>query len=348
MSIDENTGLITWVPQQADAGIVNVTVRAQNVAGINDQPFSITVGEQNDPPTFDNAGDVTVAEDSGPQSITDWATNMDDGDPELDQTLTFNVTQNTNEGLFAEGPAISETGVLTFTPADDAVGVANITVTLDDDGSPSASSEPVTFSITITGVNDAPEFTLSETEIIRDPDFSPVIIDVIPGNVPADEAGQTVVYSLSPDPGTIDFADLAISPISGTVTITASSSGGGGTQEFTVTADDNQSENNTFTQTFTLTVNGPVGIGDSEFAKSLSVFPIPGLDRVTLRMENDYLGAVQVKIFDMRGKMVKGFDQVKNAQQYQQQLNVGDMKSGTYFVHVILGKDIILERLLKN
>lgn len=346
MDIDENTGLITWVPQQVDAGDANVTVRATNSQGNDEQLFTITVGQENDPPSFDNEGDVVVDEDSGPQSITGWATNIDDGDAELEQVLTFTITENTNEALFAEGPAISAEGELTFTPADNANGVANITVTLDDDGSPSQSSDPVTFSITVNAINDAPEFTLSETDVVRDLDFSPIIIDVIPGPVPADEAGQSVIYTLEPE--TVDFAELAISPISGTVTITAPSSGVAGSQEFVVTANDNQAENNIFTQTFTLTVNGPIGIGDSEFAKSLSVFPIPGSDQVTLRMENDYLGAVKVKIFDMRGKMVKGFDQIKNTLQYQQQIDVADIRSGTYFVHVILGSDIILEKLLKN
>ncbi len=450
MSINTNTGLITWTPLQADIGTANVTVVATNSQGSDNDSFMITVTAQNDPPTFDNLGNQTVDEDAGPQTVTGWATNIDDGDPELDQNVTFNITSNDNVGLFAVAPAISDTGVLTYTANDNANGVANITVTLDDDGSPSQSSTPVNFSITVNAqndaptfaissdtethdedftatieitvtpdpvpsdentqvvtysispdntdiadvsisansglvtinalanangtqeftitandgqasnntatqtftltvnaINDAPEFTLSETDITEDPDFSPVLVEVTEAAVPADESGQTVIYSISPE--TVTFADITISPTSGTVTIVPSTAGGGGTQEFAVTANDGQSQNNTFVQSFTFTVSGPNGLGDSEFAKSLTVFPIPaGSDQVTLRMENDYIGAVAVKIYDMRGKMVKGFDTVKNTQQYRQELNVGDIQRGTYFVHVILDKDVILERLLKN
>ena len=345
MTIDENTGLITWTPLQADAGQVNVTVRAANIEGNDDQPFIITVSQQNDPPTFDNAGDQIVDEDAGPQTVTGWASNIDDGDPELDQVLTFDITDNTNEDLFAAGPAISETGELTYTPADNANGSAEITVTLVDDGSPVQSSTPVTFTITVNAVNDAPEFVLSETAITRDRNFDEVTVNVTPAQVPADEAGQTVIYSLSPE--TVGFADISISPLTGAITIN-SVPGGAGEQEFQVIADDSQSENNTFSQTLTLRVEGPTGIGDSEFAKSLNVFPIPGSDQITFRMENDYLGAMKIKIFDIKGKMVKGFDVVKSTQQYLQELNVSDMQSGTYYFYVILDKDIILEKLLIN
>lgn len=346
MQIDANTGLITWTPQQADAGVSNVTVRASNSQGNDDQPFSITVSQQNDAPAFDNAGDQTVDEDPGPQTVTGWATNIDDGDPELVQVLTFNITGNTNPSLFAAGPAISESGDLTYTPADNANGSADITVTLSDDGSPPLTSAPVTFNIAVNPVNDAPAFTLSETEVTVEGNFDEVTINVTPDPVPADETNQTVIYTLNPE--TVGFAQVSISPITGAVTINPLAGGGAGNQEFEVIADDNENENNTFTQTFTLNVAGPTGLGDSEFAESLSVFPIPGSDHITLRMENDYLGEVKVKIFDMRGKMVKGFYQVKNTQQYLQELNVSDIETGTYFVHVVLGNDIILEKLLKN
>ena len=169
---------------------------------------------------------------------------------------------------------------------------------------------------------------------------------MIQGPIPADETGQTVIYILNPE--TVDFAQVSISPTTGIISIRPLPGGGNGEQEFEVIANDNQSENNTFTQTFTLTVEGPTGIGDSRFAETLSVFPIPGSEQITLRMDNDYIGDVKVKIFDMRGKVVKGFDQVKNTQRYLQELNVSDIESGTYFVHVVLGSDVILEKLLKN
>ena len=49
-----------------------------------------------------------INEDAGAQSISDWATGIEDGDPEV-QTLTFNVSNN-NNALFSVQPAISATG----------------------------------------------------------------------------------------------------------------------------------------------------------------------------------------------------------------------------------------------
>ena len=48
---------------------------------------------------------------AGPQTVSPWATAISAGPPnEAGQTLTFQITNNTNPGLFAAGPAISPTG----------------------------------------------------------------------------------------------------------------------------------------------------------------------------------------------------------------------------------------------
>ena len=78
----------------------------------------------------------TVLEDAGLQTVAGWATNLNRGPAnESTQTLSFTVT-NDNNALFTKGgqPAISSTGVLTYTPAPNAYGKANVTVTLMDNG----------------------------------------------------------------------------------------------------------------------------------------------------------------------------------------------------------------------
>ena len=83
----------------------------------------------NSAPSFTIGADQTVNEDVGPQTVDPWATAIDDGDGNT-QTLTFNVTGNTNAALFSAGPAISATGILTYTPAANANGAATITLML--------------------------------------------------------------------------------------------------------------------------------------------------------------------------------------------------------------------------
>ncbi len=77
---------------------------------------------------------MKVDEDAGPQTVPRWATDIDDGDPELNQILTFEVTDNNNTALFSVQPSLDATGTLTYTPAPNANGTAKITVVLKDNG----------------------------------------------------------------------------------------------------------------------------------------------------------------------------------------------------------------------
>ncbi|HYE15589.1 MAG TPA: choice-of-anchor Q domain-containing protein [Pyrinomonadaceae bacterium] len=115
-------------------------------------------GAVNNPPTFTKGPDQTVAEDSGPQTVTGWATGISAGAGDTGQTVTFIVTGNTNPGLFSAGPAVSPDGTLTYTPAPDANGSATITIILKDDGGTANggqdTSAPQSFVITVTPVDD--------------------------------------------------------------------------------------------------------------------------------------------------------------------------------------------------
>ena len=71
-----------------------------------EQTFNITINAVNDAPVFTKGPDQTVSENAGAQSVAGWATGIDDGDPEVSQTLTFNVSNN-NNSLFSVQPAIT-------------------------------------------------------------------------------------------------------------------------------------------------------------------------------------------------------------------------------------------------
>ena len=129
-----------------------------------DGTVTLTVTPRNDAPSFTKGADVTVLEGSGLYSEAGWATALSAGPAdEAGQTLTFNVTDNTNAALFSVAPAVASNGTLTFTPAGDAFGSATITLTLSDGGGTANggadTSAPQTFLITVTNINDAPSFT---------------------------------------------------------------------------------------------------------------------------------------------------------------------------------------------
>lgn len=99
--------------------------------------------------------------------------------------------------------------------------------------------------------NTPPSFSLSDDVTVVENFVGTETVTVSPGFIPLDEQDQVVTYRLSP--ATVPFANVSIDPQTGTVSITAVPNQHG-SQTFVVTADDGQAENNTFSQSFTLTV----------------------------------------------------------------------------------------------
>ena len=192
---NDNTGLFSTQPSISVGGdlsftpaanangtaIVTVTLNDDglssppNVNSSGPQNFTITFNAINDVPTFAKGVDQTVNENAGAKAVAGWATGINDGDPELTQTLTFDVT-NDNNGLFSVQPAVSAAGNLTFTPAANASGSAMVSVSLSDDGSgtpPNVNTTATqTFMITVVPINNAPTFAVGADQVL-DEDAGP-------------------------------------------------------------------------------------------------------------------------------------------------------------------------------
>ena len=129
-------------------GFADITVQATDKGGlIAEQEFRVTVNAVTDPPSFTVGLDQTVDQDSGPQTVTNWATNISTGAANEQQGLTFILGTN---ALFSVQPAVSSTGTLTYTPVPDATGSATITVELQDNGTGSLKSASLSFTIDVT------------------------------------------------------------------------------------------------------------------------------------------------------------------------------------------------------
>ncbi|GAA4824263.1 hypothetical protein GCM10011365_04230 [Marinicella pacifica] len=208
--------------------------------------LTITITDVNDPPSFTAGPDQTNNEDAGATTVNGWATGISAGPPdEAGQTLTFNITANDNPSLFSAGPSVAANGDLSYTPAPDANGVANITLELMDDGGTANggndTSPPQSFIITVTAVNDPPVFTLgADQNILEDSGAQTVngwATGIAPG--PADEASQTVSFTVTNNnnalfvvqPALDAAGNLSYTPApdangSAVVTVTASDDGG--------------------------------------------------------------------------------------------------------------------------
>ncbi|HEX3553996.1 MAG TPA: Ig-like domain-containing protein [Thermoanaerobaculia bacterium] len=229
------TGVLTFTPAAGAFGTATITLVLKDNGGTANggqdtsapQTFVIDVTQVNQAPSFTKGPDETVLEDAGPQTISPWATAISAGPPsESGQTLVFNVTGNTNPSLFSAGPAVSPTGVLTFTPAPNANGTATITLVLKDNGGTANggqdTSAPQTFVINVTSVNDQPSFTKGADQSVGD-NAGPVTVNPWATGIsagPANESGQTLTFNITAnDNPSIFAAGPSVSP-TGVLTFT--------------------------------------------------------------------------------------------------------------------------------
>ncbi|HEX6710956.1 MAG TPA: Ig-like domain-containing protein, partial [Rubrobacter sp.] len=179
-------GSFEYTPDQDFNGEDSFVYRAEDRKGRGDNgTVTISVGAVNDAPSFTKGADQTVDEDAGAQSVSPWGTGISAGPAdESGQNLTFEVTQNSNPGLFAAGPAISQNGALTYTPADNENGSATIKVRLKDDGGTANGGADTSgeqeFGITVNSIDDGPSVSVAN-------------------NGPIDEGGSATITASATD-----------------------------------------------------------------------------------------------------------------------------------------------------
>jgi hypothetical protein len=201
---------ITPAPNQSGSATITLTATPSGGQASSDT-FTLTIGPVNDAPTFTKGADQTTPEDSGPQSVAGWATNLGAGPNESGQALSFQITGNTNPGLFSAAPAVSPAGTLSYTPAPDASGVATVTLVLKDDGGTANggqdTSAPQTFLIAVAPVNDAPTVTAPASQ--RVPENGSLFFGGGPGRITIsdiDAQSGAVAVTLTASNGTVTLA----------------------------------------------------------------------------------------------------------------------------------------------
>ncbi|MBL1177965.1 beta strand repeat-containing protein, partial [Pantanalinema sp. GBBB05] len=286
-TVNPTTGNLTFTAAPNANGTANVTVTLRDNGGTANggldtstpYVFAIVVNPVNDAPTFTPGINQTVLEDAGAQTVN-WATAISAGPPnESTQTLSFNVA-NSNPSLFTVAPTISPTGVLTYTTAPNANGLAVVTVTLQDSGGTDnggvdTSSPPRLFTINVTPVNDAPTLTVPGTQTV-DEDTNLTITGVSVTDI--DAGSSPIRVNLTVTSGVLNVSSLPGLTITGNNSRIVSITGAAdnvnsalsnftytgnanfsGADTLTIVANDNGNTGNggalTATQTIGITVN---------------------------------------------------------------------------------------------
>jgi len=267
-----SAGTLTFTPAPNAFGSATITITLQDNGGVANggnntsaaQTFVINVTGVNDAPSFTVGADAVVGEDAGAQALSNWATNISAGPFESTQVVTFSVINN-NNGLFAVQPAVSPTGTLTFQPAANVFGIANVIVFLRDSGGTANggvdSSVPASFVITVTSVNDAPTFVKgSDITVLEDSGASttPGWATAISAG-PANESAQTLSFAVTADNPSLFSVAPAINATTGQLTFTTAANAFGSTT-VTVTLHDNGGTANggidtSAPQTFLITID---------------------------------------------------------------------------------------------
>lgn len=163
--------------------------------------------------------------------------------------LNGTLSLNGNPIVGNQEIALADLNSLQFVPLPNANGVTSFSFYNSDGKDFSAATYAV--SLVVAAVNDPPAFTVPTT-FIADEDFATTII-ITPDvdATPSDELSQVVTYSIQT---ATDIVHVDLNSTTGEVQIT-SKQDQFGEVELTLTADDGQSEQNTFSRTIFLTVN---------------------------------------------------------------------------------------------
>ncbi len=229
-------GTLTFTPAPNANGLAVITVRIHDNGGSSNggvdlsspQTFNITVNAVNDVPSFTVGANQIILEDAGSRTVTNWATGISAGPAdETAQALNFLVSTN-NDSLFSVLPAVSANGTLTYTTFENANGTATVTVRLHDDAGGANTSDPQSFTILVTPVNDAPSFTKGADQSAISGTPQTVLNWVLAASTgPADEAGQSLIeYVVTTDNDAYFSAVPQISP-TGTLSYSIASSATG-------------------------------------------------------------------------------------------------------------------------
>jgi gliding motility-associated-like protein len=276
------TGTLTYTPAPNASGSATVTVTLSDNGGTanggidnSTQTFTITINSVNDAPSFVKGANQIILEDASAQSISNWATSISAGPAdESSQTLSFGLA-NTNNALFSVQPAISTTGTLTYTPAANVSGSATVTVTLSDNGgtaSGGVNSSSQTFTITVTGINDAPTFVKGSDQTILEDAAAQSIAgwatSISPG--PGD-TGQLLTFTLDNNNTSLFSVQPSVNATTGALTYTPAANASGVASVNVILSDNggtaNGGNNTSATQTFLITItpvnDRPVATSDA-------------------------------------------------------------------------------------
>jgi hypothetical protein len=310
----DSTAMISGIPGNDDVGINMVTVRVFDGKVNVDQEFQIRVINVNDPPEFTSSTATQVIDQNANFIYEPTAT-----DPDGDE-LTFSMTMGPSWLTFSQ-----ETGLLTGIPANEDVGIHDVTMEVTD------GTEQVTidFKVTVNNVNDPPSITTTPLDRVNVGDTYLYQVEV---DDPDQDATLTFVADLMPSWLTLTPAsNIAI--LSGTPTMDDK-----GTHPVILKVSDGEAED---LQSFTITVIDATSVEGMDQLVS-RMYPNPATEKVTFEFARS--GKVTLKLYDLDGRLLK--ERTGSGEMIT--LDVSDLAKGPYFYTVLIDQETSIGKLIKE
>jgi hypothetical protein len=155
----------TSAPDQTGTAVISVLIRdnGRENQGGSHLDYQIDVLPKNDAPSFTPGNKIfEYDEDDGCRTIENWASNISKGPSDEDsQAISFEVSTD-NPNLFEPQPSVNSFGDLTFCFASNRFGIANVYVTINDNGGIYYGGEDIgnteKIALRVREVNDCPSF----------------------------------------------------------------------------------------------------------------------------------------------------------------------------------------------
>ena len=280
IAISTETGAVSLSSVDNAFGEVILTVVVNDSSDTDNraqQTFLLRINSVNDAPRFTLSDAAISLEEEFSENTSITVSSSDDGDG-TNQPLTYSISPASTG--FATLAIDAQSGTVTITSIAEGFGSAVITVTVDD-ASATNNVATQTFMLTVSNVNDAPNFTLSTNVLTLNEDFGSNVVGIIENADDGDGTNQVLSYSVSTN--NVGFTTLTINPQSGTLTLT-SIADAFGEATLTITVTDSSATNNEATQVLRLRV---LPVNDP---------PIFSLSTTTLRLEEDFAQAITVSV----------------------------------------------------
>ncbi|MGA1821956.1 MAG: putative Ig domain-containing protein [Thermoplasmatota archaeon] len=185
LSMNGQTGNLTGTPRNRDVGWYNVEITVDDgKGGSASTSFVLTVNDTNDPPVIETTPKSRIDED------TEYRVNFRATDVDGPADFTWGIETDASWLSMDE-----DTGLLTGTPANDDVGVHNITVTSED---LRGGVGYLTYSLEVLNTNDAPVWTnLPEDAEVEQGELYLFVIEA-----QDEDIGDELTYGISSTPST--------------------------------------------------------------------------------------------------------------------------------------------------